>query len=63
MAAVPPFARGNSVSITLCPVMSGTFGGSFFTTGLAILTGHFCASIISLLPLSVFTIAMVSVTL
>ena len=41
-AAVPPFAIGNKVSITLCPVIRGLFGGNFSLYGLPTRTGHFC---------------------
>ena len=63
MPAVPPFATGNRVSITLWPVISGTSAAILLLNLEPCLTGLVCTMLIftSLPPL--FTAATVSSTL
>ena len=63
IAAVPPLATGKKVSITLWPVISGSFGSIFLLIGRAFLTGQYWIIFSSLSPSSVSTTAMVSATL
>jgi len=48
IAAVPPFGIWKNVSITLCPVISGSVIDSLCFTGLGFLTGHVCIIVISI---------------
>ena len=63
IAAVPPFAIGNMVSITRHPVISGSAGSNFSLMGLGLRTGHLWYILSSTSPLpGTSTVAMVSST-